>query len=213
MGCDGAIPLNRLRFREENQQGAMKTYNLLLVDDDPFILEGIGEDLESRGYQVTRADSGDKAVQLLAKDTFDLVITDLVMERTDGIQVLKKTKEIDTTIMVIILTGFGDMISAIDALRNEADDYMLKPCESEEIFFRVERCLEKLELARKIRMYQKILPMCCVCKKIRDDRGRKPGTGEWIPVERFIHERANLDITSSYCPVCAQKTMTEFIKK
>ena len=191
----------------------MKTYNLLLVDDDPFILEGIGEDLESRGYQVTRADSGDKAVQLLAKDTFDLVITDLVMERTDGIQVLKKTKEIDTTIMVIILTGFGDMISAIDALRNEADDYMLKPCESEEIFFRVERCLEKLELARKLRMYQKILPMCCVCKKIRDDRGRKPGTGEWIPVERFIHERANLDITSSYCPVCAQKTMTEFIKK
>jgi len=191
----------------------MKTYNLLLVDHDPFILEGIGEDLESRGYQVTRADSGDKAVQLLAKDTFDLVITDLVMERTDGIQVLKKTKEIDTTIMVIILTGFGDMISAIDALRNEADDYMLKPCESEEIFFRVERCLEKLELARKLRMYQKILPMCCVCKKIRDDRGRKPGTGEWIPVERFIHERANLDITSSYCPVCAQKTMTEFIKK
>jgi DNA-binding response OmpR family regulator len=192
---------------------AMKKYNLLLVDDDPFILEGIGEDLESHGYQVTRANSGDKAVRLLDNDNFDLVITDLVMERTDGIQVLKKSKEIDTTIMVIILTGFGDMISAIDALRNEADDYMLKPCESEEIFFRVERCLEKLELARKIRMYQKILPMCCVCKKIRDDRGRKPGTGEWIPVEQFIHERANLDITSSYCPVCAQKTMTEFIKK
>ena len=191
----------------------MKKYNLLLVDDDPFILEGIGEDLESRGYMVTRANSGDRAVKLLTKNNFDLVITDLVMERTDGIQVLKKSKEIDATIMVIILTGFGDMISAIDALRNEADDYMLKPCESEEIFFRVERCLEKLELARKIKMYQKILPMCCVCKKIRDDRGRKPGTGEWIPVERFIHERAKLDITSSYCPVCAQKTMTEFIKK
>lgn len=191
----------------------MKKYNLLLVDDDPFILEGIGEDLESRGYQVTRANSGDKAVKLLGRSNFDLVITDLVMERTDGIQVLKKSKEIDATIMVIILTGFGDMISAIDALRNQADDYMLKPCESEEIFFRVERCLEKLELARKIRMYQKILPMCCVCKKIRDDRGREPGTGEWIPVEQFIHERANLDITSSYCPVCAQKTMTEFIKK
>jgi DNA-binding NtrC family response regulator len=191
----------------------MRKYNLLLVDDDPFILEGIGEDLESRGYRVVRANSGDKAVKLLQQDNFDLVITDLVMERTDGIQVLKKSKEIDATIMVIILTGFGDMISAIDALRNQADDYMLKPCESEEIFFRVERCLEKLELARKIRMYQKILPMCCVCKKIRDDRGRKPGTGEWIPIEQFIHERANLDITSSYCPICAQKTMSEFIQK
>jgi DNA-binding response OmpR family regulator len=191
----------------------MKKYNLLLVDDDPFILEGIGEDLERKGYQVTRADSGDKAVELLGEANFDLVITDLVMERTDGIKVLQKTKELDSNTMVIILTGFGDMISAIDALRSQADDYMLKPCESEEIFFRVTRCLEKLELTRKILLYQKILPMCCVCKNIRDDSGKEPGSGEWIPIERFIHEKAHLDITSSYCPDCAQKTMQEFIKK
>jgi DNA-binding response OmpR family regulator len=191
----------------------MKTYNLLLVDDDPFILEGIGEDLESRGYQVTRASSGDTAVELLKRSTFDLVITDLVMERTDGIQVLRATKELDATTMVIVLTGFGDMLSAIEALRNQADDYMLKPCESTEIFFRVERCLEKLELTRRIRMYQKILPMCCVCKKIRDDTGKAPGRGQWMPVEQFIHERARLDITSSYCPDCAKATLQEFIKK
>ena len=191
----------------------MRKYHLLLVDDDPFILEGIGEDLETRGYQVTRANSGEKAVELLERSSFDLVITDLVMERTDGIQVLKKSKEVNATIMVIILTGFGDMISAIEALRSQADDYMLKPCESSEIFFRVERCLEKLELARRIDLYQKILPMCCVCKKIRDDTGKEPGRGQWIPVEQFIHERAQLDITSSYCPECAQSTLQEFLKK
>jgi DNA-binding response OmpR family regulator len=191
----------------------MRKYHLLLVDDDPFILEGIGEDLETRGYQVTRANSGEKAVELLELSSFDLVITDLVMERTDGIQVLKKSKEVNATIMVIILTGFGDMISAIEALRSQADDYMLKPCESSEIFFRVERCLEKLELARRIDLYQKILPMCCVCKKIRDDTGKEPGRGQWIPVEQFIHERAQLDITSSYCPECAQNTLQEFLKK
>src|SRR3990172_51133 len=113
---------------EKGALDAMKKYNLLIVDDDPFILEGIGEDLESRGYQVTRANSGDRAVEILQQADFDLVITDLVMEKTDGIQVLKKTKEIDATIMVIILTGFGDMLSAIEALRSQADDYMLKPC-------------------------------------------------------------------------------------
>ena len=188
-------------------------YNLLLVDDDPFILEGIGEDLERHGYHVTRVNSGDRAVELLERTNFDLVITDLVMEHTDGIQVLKKTKEIDTTIMVIVLTGFGDMLSAIEALRNQADDYMLKPCESSEMFFRVERCLEKLELARRIHLYQKILPMCCVCKKIRDDAGKAPGRGPWVPVEQFIHDRARLDITSSYCPECAQRTLQQFIKK
>jgi DNA-binding response OmpR family regulator len=192
---------------------AVKKYSLLLVDDDPFILEGIGEDLESRGYQVTRVNSGEKAVEMLQRTNFDLVITDLVMERTDGIQVLKKSKEIDATVMVIILTGFGDMLSAIEALRNQADDYMLKPCESSEMFFRVERCLEKLELARRIHLYQKILPMCCVCKKIRDDTGTSPGRGEWVPVEQFIHERAQLDITSGYCPECARRTLHEFIKK
>jgi hypothetical protein len=80
------------------------------------------------------------------------------------------------------------------------------------MFFRVERCLEKLELARRINLYQKILPMCCVCKKIRDDTGRKPGRGPWVPVEQFIHEQAQLDITSSYCPECAQRTLQQFIK-
>jgi DNA-binding NtrC family response regulator len=193
-------------------QSSVRNYNLLLVDDDPFILEGLGEDLERRGYSVTRVHSGEEAIDRLQQASFDLVITDLVMERTDGIQVLKKTKEIDSSIMVILLTGFGDMLSAIEALRNQADDYMLKPCESSEIFFRVERCLEKLELTRRIRLYQKILPMCCVCKKIRDDTGKVPGEGPWVPVEQFIHERAQLDITSSYCPDCAQKTLQEFIK-
>ena len=191
----------------------MKKYNLLLVDDDPIILEGLGEDLENRGYLVTRASSGDRAMELLHRSNFDLIITDLVMEKTDGIQVLKRSKEIDATIMVIVLTGFGNMLSAIEALRNQADDYMLKPCESAEMFFRVERCLEKLELARRINLYQKILPMCCVCKKIRDDTGRKPGRGPWVPVEQFIHEQAQLDITSSYCPECAQRTLQQFIKK
>lgn len=168
----------------------MEPYSVLLVDDDPFILEGIGEGLENRGYRVTRANNGEKAITLLQGTPFDLVITDLVMERTDGIQVLKRSKEIDATVMVIILTGFGDMLSAIEALQSQADDYLLKPCESAEVFFRVERCLERLELARRISFYQKILPMCCVCKKIRDDAGTEPGREPWMPVEQFIHTSA-----------------------
>lgn len=191
----------------------MNDYHLLLVDDDPFILEGIGEDLVSNGYHVTRASSGEAAVELLESIRFDLVITDLVMDATDGIQVLKKTKEINSDIQVIILTGFGDMESAIEALRSKADDFLLKPCESQEMLFRVKNCLEKQDLTRRLNLYQKILPMCCVCKKIRDDSGRQPGTGEWIGIEQFIHEQAKLDITSSYCPDCARKTMDAYSRK
>ena len=191
----------------------MEKYNILLVDDDPYILEGIGADLESQGFQVTKADSGDAALEVLQENKFDLVITDLVMEDTDGIQVLKKTKALNVDTMVIILTGYGDMKSAIEALRQEADDYLLKPCESAELLYRVNHCLEKRELARKIEIYQNILPMCCVCKKIRDDRQTEPGKGDWVSVEQFIHEKAKLDITSSYCPECAQQTMEAFTNK
>ena len=209
----GGGPYNRQSTFVIPRGGYMKAHKLLLVDDDPFILEGIGEDLERNGYHVTRASNGETAVELLESKQFDLVITDLVMDSTDGIQVLKKAKELNADVQVIILTGFGDIESAIEALRSQADDFLLKPCESQEMLFRVKNCIEKQELTRKINLYHKILPMCCVCKKIRDDSGRQPGTGEWISIEQFIHERSDLDITSSYCPDCAKKTMDEYTRR
>jgi YesN/AraC family two-component response regulator len=196
-----------------HDNNGIKAHNLLLVDDDPYILEGIGSGLEFNGFQVTRASSGEEAVDLLKTTVFDLVITDLVMETTDGIQVLKKAKDLYPEIQVIILTGYGDLDSAIRALRHQADDFLLKPCESQEMIFRVKNCLEKQEMSRKIRIYQKILPMCCVCKKIRDDSGRKPGSGDWVTIEHYFHEKVDLDVTSSYCPECAQIAMADFKNK
>jgi DNA-binding response OmpR family regulator len=105
------------------------------------------------------------------------------------------------------------MASAIEALRHEADDYLLKPCESAEMLLRIHQCQEKAALRQKLKLYQKLLPMCCVCKKIRDDRQAEPGRGKWVEVEQFIHDKANLDITSSYCPQCAQQTMEAFTNR
>ncbi len=187
----------------------MRNHSILLVDDDPIILIGIGKILENDGYDIDTAESGEIAFKMIDDKKYDLVITDLVMEQIDGIQVLKKAKQADIETMVIILTGYGGMTSAIDALRLDADDYLLKPCEPEEIFFRVSRCLEKLELKRKIKDYEKILPVCCVCKKIRDDTGKDPGTGNWMPVEKFLHNKTKLDISSGYCPECAENIEKE----
>ncbi|KPJ76153.1 MAG: response regulator receiver protein [Deltaproteobacteria bacterium SG8_13] len=187
----------------------MKGHSILLVDDDPFILTGIGQSLETEGYRITTAESGELALELMKKTQFDLVITDLVMDRIDGIQVLKKAKEINSDSMVIILTGYGDMTSAIDALRLNADDYMLKPCQPDEMSFRVAACLEKLDLSRKIRMYEQILPVCCVCRKIRDDEGRQPGTGQWMNVDHYLWKKAGLSVSSTYCPECARKAKSE----
>jgi DNA-binding response OmpR family regulator len=185
----------------------------LLVDDDPFILTGIGQNLESEGYQIATAENGETACELLEQNVYDLVITDLVMDKIDGIQVLKKAKEKNPVTMVIILTGYGDMTSAIDALRLDADDYMLKPCQPEEMSFRVAACLDRQELSRKIKLYEQILPVCCVCKKIRDDSGRQPGEGDWISLDEYLWHKARLSVSSTYCSRCAKDTARNLEKR
>jgi DNA-binding NtrC family response regulator len=187
----------------------MKKYSILLVDDDPAILEGTGQYLEEIGYDIKLAESGEKAIEMLQADPSDLVITDLVMEKVDGIQVLKTAKQLWPEMMGIVLTGFGDMTTAIEALRLGIDDYLLKPCSPEELELRVSRCFERLELNRKIKSYEKILPLCCVCKSIRDDSGREPGTGEWMALEEYVWRKAGLAPSSTYCPECAKKMDSE----
>jgi DNA-binding response OmpR family regulator len=190
----------------------MRKYKLLLVDDDPFILTGIGKDLENEGFEVLTAQSGEQAVALVEEQRFDLVITDLVLGGIGGIEVLRAAKTRSGETMVIILTGYGDMGSAIEALRLDADDYLLKPCEPEETKFRIARCLEQIEMRRRLRVYEKMLPICCVCKKIRDDAGKAPGSGGWISIEKYVWERAGVLPTSTYCPACVQEAKKELDK-
>ena len=188
----------------------MRKYEILLVDDDPFVLQSIGKNLSSEGYNVTEAESGEKAIELMKNNSFELIITDQVMGEVDGIQVLKSAKEIDPLTMIIMLTGYEMLSSVIDALRLGADDYLIKPCESEEILFRVKNCLQKLEFKRRIKLYEDILPICSVCKKIRDDTDKEPGTGSWVTLEDYMQDRAKIMISHSYCPECAEKLKEEY---
>ncbi len=135
----------------------MRKYEILLVDDDPFILKSAGPALESEGYNVTTVDNGKEAVEMVAKNDFDLVLTDMVMESVDGMDVLKAVKEVNPDTMVIILTGYADMASAIDAFRLGVDDYIPKPSEPQEMYFRVKRCLENLEIKKRVKLAEEAL--------------------------------------------------------
>lgn len=135
----------------------IKNQSILLVDDEDVILEAIGMDLRQENYHVTLASSGEEAVALLKENQFDLVVTDLSMSGMTGMQVLKETKKLHSLTAVIILTGFGDMHSAIEALRLGADDYLCKPCDIDELVFRVERCLEIVRMKRALRASHDLL--------------------------------------------------------
>lgn len=128
----------------------MTETSLLFVDDEAVIRKSFARELGIEGFVVTIAADGNEAIQLLAHTAFDLVITDLMMPETDGFSVLKAVKKVAPQTSVIILTGYGDMRSAIDALRLGADDFTLKPCEIEELVFRIRRCLEKRSLLQML---------------------------------------------------------------
>lgn len=187
----------------------MVNYRILLVDDDRTILSVFSQSLEMLGYSVSIAVGGKAAIDILDTQMFHLVITDLNMPDINGIQVLQHSKTLYPECVAIILTGYGNLSSAVDALRLDADDYLLKPCDPDELFFRIQRCLEKFEMKRKIKAYEGILTTCCVCRKFQDDTGKKPGTGEWLSIEQYLWKNTKLDISSSYCPECAKKAMDE----
>ena len=128
----------------------MDKTTIFFVDDEEIILKSFARELRVEGFTVSTCSSGKEAVQVLREKHFDLVITDLMMPDIDGFGVLKAVKKHAPQTSAIVLTGYGDMTSAIDALRLGADDFALKPCETEELVFRIRRCLEKRSLLQQL---------------------------------------------------------------
>lgn len=137
----------------------MEKGRILLVDDEDVIRAVLSRELQLKNYYVQGAADGREALVLLQSYRFDAVITDLNMPGVDGITLLKAAKKLPKPIAVLILTGYGDLGSAIDALRLGADDYMVKPCDVGELIYRLSRCLEKQDLLVQLKQQNTKLQM------------------------------------------------------
>jgi DNA-binding NtrC family response regulator len=179
--------------------------SILLVEDEALALRTLRGALESSGYEVTTLDNGADAVARLREERFDVVVTDLVMEGKDGVQVLREAKERDPDVCVMMISGYCDVDSAIGALRLGAEDYLAKPFDYDEFLLRVQRCAEKRELRRKLKLYEHILPVCAGCRRIRDDTGVEPGAGRWMPLEEYLVRRAGVQVSHGCCVECAKE--------
>jgi len=151
--------------------------SILIVDDEQTLLDCLSRDLIIAGLKVTTAVNGEEAIHKIKNRVFDLVTTDLVMPVRDGFQVVKEAKQMSPHTMVIVLTGDVASESAVDAFRLGADDFLQKPCDTDELLCRIANCFAKQELLRMIAYYEKFLPMCSHCAKLQDNRSNKPGLG------------------------------------
>ncbi|HEY6080801.1 MAG TPA: HD domain-containing phosphohydrolase [Polyangiaceae bacterium] len=120
---------------------------VLVVDDEKFIRDIIADFLGMEGYIVRTAEDGTSAVTELERARYDMVISDLKMPKMGGLDLLKEVARVHPDTLTVIMTGFGTVETAIDAMKRGAYDYILKPFKVEEIVHIVQRGLEKRRLS------------------------------------------------------------------
>ncbi len=124
----------------------MSTERILIVDDDPMILESIAELLKLEGYSVLTASSADQALMKMGQQPCQLVLTDVNMPSTSGLQLLRKIRDTHPQTVVVLITGYGTIESAVESIKMGAYHYVTKPIIDEEIKVIVARALEQYRL-------------------------------------------------------------------
>ena len=119
-----------------------------MVDDDPTVRKFLVEALSEAGHSVAAAEEGTRAIEMVRADRFDLVVTDLMMPGSSGIEVLQAVKQVSPSTEVIVLTAYASLDAAIEALRHGAYDFITKPLDDIDSLHRVVgRALEKRRLS------------------------------------------------------------------
>ena len=121
-------------------------FKILIVEDDVTLNRGLVHVIKKMGYDVYSTKSGEQALKQIKQHSFDLVISDLKLPGIDGKQILKAAKKYDADIMFIMITAYGTVDTAVSAMKEGAEDYILKPFDMEELKVVVKKTLEKKSL-------------------------------------------------------------------
>ena len=126
---------------------------ILLIDDEESIRRLLSISLGQKGYQVITAEDGEKGIELFRQERPEIVLTDIKMPDIDGLEVLRQVKALDPEAQVIVITGHGDMESAIEALKLEASDFLNKPIRDEALMIAIKRAQDVLWMRHKLKEY------------------------------------------------------------
>jgi two-component system response regulator HydG len=122
---------------------------ILVVDDEPNARTALAEILREDGFAVETAADGFKALARFEEEPADLVLTDLKMPGMDGVELLRKLRQTDTDLPVVLMTAFGAVETAVSAMREGAADYLTKPLNTDELVLVLDRALERVRLRRE----------------------------------------------------------------
>ncbi|MGM0450687.1 MAG: sigma-54-dependent transcriptional regulator, partial [Pseudomonadota bacterium] len=130
------------------------TIRILVIEDDSSLLELLREELEVEGYEVMTAQRADEAVAACHETTPDLVVSDLRLPDSDGMAVLRETQTLPEPPLFVLITAFGTVDQAVDALKAGADEFLTKPLSMDHLLLMIRRLLDQRALRREVDAYR-----------------------------------------------------------
>ncbi len=188
---------------------------ILLVEDEAILALQLKDTIKQMGHLVTGVcASGERAIECVAADQPDLILMDISIQgKIDGIETARRIRERFGEIPVVFMTAHSEDSTVERARTTEPYGYLLKPVNTKELQIAIDVGLyksrldrEKAQLTRelrqaldKVKLLSGILPICCSCKKIRNDKGY------WEQIEVFIRDHSNAEFSHGICDECRKK--------
>lgn len=183
--------------------------NILIIDDEKAIRKTLTEILSYEGYKIDEAGDGEEGLKKFGEKTYDVVLCDIKMPKVDGIEFLERAKEINADVPVIMISGHGNVDTAVEAVKKGAFDYISKPPDLNRLLITLRNALDKQSLVietkvlkRKVGRAQEMVGESGPIKKIKDTIEKvaptdarilitgENGVGKEL-VARWIHEKSN----------------------
>ncbi len=176
---------------------------ILIAEDEKNIGDLLSELLDQEDREITLVQNGLEALSKLKENRYDLLITDLMMPEIDGMEVLHQAKKLHPDIMVIIITGYASLETAIQAVKEGAYDYLRKPFRLEELKISVDNACEKIKLQRENQRLIEYVKTIAAAKKQEDGSESPSQEGgmsqkalfgpEWFSPFIFQHQNGSVD--------------------
>lgn len=167
--------------------------HILVIDDEEILRRTLARVLRKAGYDVSMAGDGHEALRLLRENNFDLVYLDIRLPGMDGLQILRGIRQDDARMPVVLLTAYGSLQTALEALRLGATDYLLKPIDPEVLVARTRIILDELAVERRMQELRKqiaILQQELRSLEMRHSGDATPQEITPVPEERFLKRGA-----------------------
>lgn len=183
--------------------------NILIIDDEKAIRKTLSEILSYEGYKIDEASDGEEGLKKFSEKVYDVVLCDIKMPKLDGIEFLEKSREVNPDVPVIMISGHGNIDTAVEAVKKGAFDYISKPPDLNRLLITLRNALDKQSLVtetkvlkRKVSKVQEMVGKSAPIEKIRDTIEKvaptdarilitgENGVGKEL-VARWIHEKSN----------------------